>query len=88
MVQRNSSCTFSMRFESKYSLMPLIEQNQSFELSRDITPEITKGMMGIILEIVEPDKTFKVEFPREDGGNYGDKTFTIGIDDILVESLI
>ena len=68
--------------------MPLIEQNQSFELSRDITPEITKGMMGIILEIVEPDKTFKVEFPQEDGGNYGDKIFTIGIDDILVESLI
>jgi hypothetical protein len=68
--------------------MPLIEQNQSFELSRDISPEITKGMMGVILEILEPDKSFEVEFPREDGSNYGDKTFTISIDYILVESLI
>ncbi len=67
--------------------MPVIEKDQSFELSRDINPEITKGMMGVVLEILEPDKTFEVEFPREDGGNYGDKTFTIGIDDILVESL-
>jgi hypothetical protein len=32
---------------------------------------------GSILEILEPDKTFEVEFPREDGSNYGDKTFTI-----------
>lgn len=68
--------------------MPLIEQNQSFELSRDINAEITKGMMGVILEILEPDKKFEVEFPREDGSNYGDKTFTIDIDDILVESIL
>ena len=67
--------------------MPFIEQNQSFELSRDINPEITKGMMGVILEILEPDKSFEVEFPREDGGKYGDKTFTIDIEYILVESL-
>jgi hypothetical protein len=67
--------------------MPLIEQNQIFELSRDISPEITKGMMGVILEILEPDKSFEVEFPREDGSNYGDKTFTISIDSILMESL-
>jgi hypothetical protein len=68
--------------------MPIIEQNQSFELSRDINPEITKGMMGVILNVLESDKSFEVEFPREDGSNYGDKTFMIGIDDILVESLI
>jgi len=68
--------------------MPVIEQDQSFELSRDINPEITKGMMGVILRVLEPDKSFEVEFPREDGSNYGDKTFTISIDDILVESLI
>lgn len=67
--------------------MPLIEEDQSFELTRDINTEITKGMMGIIVKILEPDKSFEVEFPRVDGGNYGDKTFTIGIDDILVESL-
>jgi hypothetical protein len=66
--------------------MPLIEQDQSFELARDINPGITKGMMGVILKILEPDKSFEVEFPREDGGSYGDKTFTVGIDDILVES--
>ncbi|HEX3079473.1 MAG TPA: hypothetical protein VHQ04_03380 [Puia sp.] len=68
--------------------MPVIEQDQSFELSRDINPEITKGMMGVILKILEPDKSFEVEFPREDGSNYGDKTFTISVEDILVESLI
>jgi hypothetical protein len=68
--------------------MPVIEQDQSFELSRDINPEITKGMMGVILKVLEPDKSFEVEFPREDGSNYGDKTFTINIEDILVESLI
>ena len=67
--------------------MPLIEEDQSFELARDINPGITKGMMGIIVRILEPDKSFEVEFPREDGGKYGDKTFTIGADDILVESL-
>ena len=67
--------------------MPLIEEDQSFELTRDINTEITKGMMGIIVKILEPDKSFEVEFPREDGGKYGDKTFTIGIEDILVESL-
>jgi hypothetical protein len=68
--------------------MPVIEQDQSFELSRDINPDITKGMMGVILKILEPDKSFEVEFPREDGSNYGDKTFTISVEDILVESLI
>lgn len=68
--------------------MSLIEQDQSFELARDINTEITKGMMGVILKILEPDKSFEVEFPREDGSNYGDKTFTIGINDILAESLI
>ena len=68
--------------------MPVIEQDQSFELTRDISPEITKGMMGVILKILEPDKSFEAEFPREDGSNYGDKTFTISVDDILVESLI
>ena len=68
--------------------MPAIEQDQSFELSRDITPEITKGMMGVILKVLEPDKSFEVEFPRENGSNYGDKTFKISIDDMLVESLI
>ena len=68
--------------------MPVIEQDQNFELTRDISPEITKGMMGVILKILEPDKSFEVEFPRENGSNYGDKTFTISVDDILVESLI
>ncbi|HEY2348349.1 MAG TPA: hypothetical protein VGH64_05010 [Puia sp.] len=67
--------------------MSPIEQYQSFELARDINPEITKGMMGVILEILEPDKTFEVEFPREDGGSYGDKSFTISMDYILMESL-
>jgi hypothetical protein len=44
--------------------------------------------MGVILKVLEPDKSFEVEFPREDGSHYGDKTFIISIDEILVESLI
>jgi hypothetical protein len=66
--------------------MPLIEQDQSFELCKDLNTEITKGMLGIITRIVEPDHSFEVEFPREDGGKYGDKTFTISSDYILTES--
>jgi hypothetical protein len=69
--------------------LPAIEQYQSFELSKDLNPLIVKGMMGIILEILEPEKTFEVEFPQEDGSNFiyeGKASFTISSDYILEES--
>jgi hypothetical protein len=67
--------------------LPQIEQYQIFELSRDLNPVIVKGMMGVILEILEPDKTFEVEFVKDDTSNYefeGNFTFTISIDDIIL----
>jgi hypothetical protein len=69
--------------------MATLEQDQSFELSKDLNPIIVKGMMGVVLEIYEPDKTFAVEFPKEDGSNYefeGKSVFTITIDDTLIDS--
>ena len=69
--------------------MQPIEQYDSFELSKDLNPLIVKGMMGIILEILEPEKLFKVEFPQEDDSNYvyeGKSSFTISSDYILEES--
>jgi hypothetical protein len=66
--------------------LPLITQYQVFKLSRDLNPVILKGMEGVILEILEPDKTFEVEFL--DGAfniEYeGAFTFTISIDDIAL----
>ena len=69
--------------------MATLEQDQSFELSKDLNPVIVKGMMGVVLEINEADNTFAVEFPKEDGSNYkfeGNTVFTVTIDDILVDS--
>jgi hypothetical protein len=66
--------------------MPVIEQYQIFELSRDLNPVVLAGMMGTVLEILEPDKMFEVEFVKDDTNNYeyeGRSTFTITIDDIL-----
>jgi hypothetical protein len=63
--------------------MSPIEIDQAIELSKDLNPVITKGMMGFITEIVEPGKTYKVEFPKEDEGNYefeGKSEFTITAD--------
>ncbi len=71
--------------------MAILDQYQSIELNKDLNPVIVKGMMGIIQEIYEPDKTFAVEFPKEDGGNYefeGNRVFTVTIDDILIDSAV
>jgi hypothetical protein len=66
-----------------------LEQYQSFELSKDLNSFVVKGMMGIIMEVHEAEKTFEVEFPLEDGSNYeyqGKSSFTISSDYILQES--
>jgi hypothetical protein len=50
---------------------------------------IVKGMMGIVLEVLEPEKTFVVEFPGENDSNLsyeGKSSFTISSDYILEES--
>ena len=70
--------------------MSTIEQNQVFELAKDLNPVIVKGMMGTILEIYENGKAFEVEFPQEDGTSYeygGMSTFKITSDYILIEQL-
>jgi hypothetical protein len=67
--------------------LALVERYQIFELARDINPVIVKGMMGTILEILEPDKMFEAEFVKDDAHNYefeGKFTFTISIDDIIL----
>jgi len=66
-----------------------IERYQSFELSKDLNPLIVKGMMGIILEVLEPEKTFLAEFPGDNASNLtyeGKSSFTISSDYILEES--
>ena len=66
--------------------MSTIEADQAIELSKDLNPVITKGMMGFITEIIEPGKSYKVEFPTEGEGNYefeGKSVFTVTEDFIL-----
>ena len=56
------------------------KQYDAFKLAKDITPKITKGMEGVILEIYG-SKTYEVEFVKEDGINYefqGQFIFIIG----------
>ena len=60
--------------------MNTIKQYDVFKLAKDINPNITKGIEGVILEIYD-SKTYEVEFVKEDGSNYefeGQFTFTIG----------
>jgi hypothetical protein len=44
-------------------------QYDVFILAKDINPEISKGMTGVLLEIWGRD-SFEVEFVKEDGSNY------------------
>jgi hypothetical protein len=56
-----------------------IKQYDIFILAKDISPSITKGMKGVVLEILARD-AFEIEFVKEDGTNYefdGRSTFTI-----------
>ena len=59
--------------------MAEIKQYDVFILSKDINPNITRGMQGVVLEIWSAND-FEVEFVKEDGSNYefeGSPTFTI-----------
>ena len=56
-----------------------IKQYDVFELAKDLNPNITKGMRGVILEIWT-ENAFEVEFLNKEGFNYeydGKYTFTI-----------
>ena len=57
----------------------MFKQYQLIELTRDLNPAITAGMVGTILEVWS-DKSFEVEFVDEEGFNYeynGEATFTV-----------
>ena len=59
--------------------MNTIKQYDVFELAKDINPNITKEMEGVILEVYD-SKTYEVEFVKDDGSYYefeGQFTFTI-----------
>ena len=59
--------------------MVQIKQYDVFILSKDLNPNITQGMKGVVLETWS-DNEFEVEFVKDDGTNYefdGNGTFTI-----------
>lgn len=60
--------------------MNKIKQYDCFILEKDINPNITKGMEGVVLEIYD-NGFYEVEFLKSDGTNYGfDNEFTFTID--------
>jgi len=55
-----------------------MKQFDCFTLNKDLeSPEVKQGMRGVVLDIYQHDGAMEVEFPRKDGSNYGDRTFTI-----------
>lgn len=70
------------------AIMTSIKQFDAFVLCKDLNPEITKGMKGVILDILGRD-SFIVEFPTSDGNNYGyqdDYTFTVDSSYISIDT--
>jgi len=68
---------------AKYIIQHM-QQYQVFELIRDINPAITKGMQGVILEVLDT-ANYIVEFVKDDGTNYeyeGEFTFDVKESDI------
>ena len=64
--------------------MNSFKQYDAFKLAKDITPKITKGMEGVILEIYDSE-TYVVEFVKEDGLNYEiEGQFTLIIDNSFI----
>jgi hypothetical protein len=60
----------------------MFKQFQAIELLKDLNPVISKGMIGVIIEIWDEDN-FEVEFVQKDGSNYefeGKFTFTVNSD--------
>jgi hypothetical protein len=62
-----------------------MKQYQAIELINDINPVIKKGMIGVILEVLDAE-TYIVEFVKKDGTNYeynGEFTFDLKRTDII-----
>ena len=58
-----------------------MKQYDVFELSKDINPNIKKGLRGVVLQIYS-DGIFEVEFVNDDGMNIefdGHSRFTIDL---------
>jgi hypothetical protein len=59
--------------------MATMKQYQAIVPVRDINPVIKKGMIGVILEVLDAD-TYIVEFVQDDGRNFeydGQGTFDL-----------
>jgi ribonuclease inhibitor len=59
--------------------MKASRQYDIFQLAKDLNPVIKRGMLGVILEVLD-SKNYEVEFIQNDGNNYeydGNYTFTI-----------
>jgi hypothetical protein len=68
--------------------MEPIKQFDVFILSKDINPNITRGMAGVVLEILA-ENVFEVEFVKKDGSNYEfNGNFTFTIDESYIEKLV
>lgn len=61
-----------------------LKQYQTFQTKKDINPVITKGLQGVILEVLDYE-TYLVEFVKRDGTNYeydGETVFELKETDI------
>jgi hypothetical protein len=68
--------------------MAEIKQYDVFILSKNINPNITRGMQGVVLEIWS-DNDFEVEFVKDDGSNCEfEGNFTFTIDKSYIEKLV
>ena len=68
--------------------MDVIKQYDVFELAKDINPNITKGMRGVVLEIYN-SKAYEVEFVKEDGTNYEfEDQFTFTVDNSFIGQIL
>ncbi len=84
----NTNAATSESLSPLGATMSEIKQYDIFILSKDINPNITKGMRGVILD-VWTDETFEAEFVKENGTNYGfEGSFTFTIDKSYIEKIV
>lgn len=60
--------------------MAEFSQYDCFDLTKDLNPEIGRGITGVILEIYNDGEAYEVEFVKLNGSNYeydGNATFTV-----------
>jgi hypothetical protein len=65
-----------------------IKPYDTFILSKDLNPIITRGMQGVVL-MVFTENNFEVEFVKGDGMNYEfEGQFTFTIDTSYIERIV